>query len=140
MIVDYTGIRTVGQTPQGLRRIAPVSGGSFTGERLCGSVQPGTDWVINRADGVMLIDVRLTLLSDDDALIYLSYQGRFLAAPEAMARLAAGRLLEAQEYSLAISAKFECGDARYAWLNDAIVVGTGQQTPTGPLYALFEVG
>ncbi|MBL6754568.1 MAG: DUF3237 family protein, partial [Pseudomonadales bacterium] len=50
------------------------SGGAFSGERLSGSVAPGgADWVVLRDDGTLLIDVRLTLLTDDGAVIYLSY-------------------------------------------------------------------
>lgn len=140
LTVDYAGIKSIGQTPAGLRRIAPVTGGTFTGERLNGAVLGGTDWVINRPDGVMVIDVRLTLETADSVLIYLAYQGRFLAAPDAMRRFAKGELLEPHEYSLAMTARFECGDERYAWLNNAVVVGTGRQTTTGPVYTLFEVG
>ena len=78
---------SIGQTPAGMRRIAPVTGGHFTGDRLNGTVLPGgNDWVINRHDGVMVIDVRLTLQTDDGALVYLTYQGRFLANADAMAR------------------------------------------------------
>jgi hypothetical protein len=138
--VDFAAMQMIGNTPAGLRRIAPVVGGTFTGARLNGSVLPGADWVINRPDRVMVIDVRLTLKTDDGALIYLTYQGRFLAAAEAMARFAKGALLEASEYSLAIVAKFECGDDRYSWLNNVIATGTGEQTRTGPVYTIFEIG
>lgn len=141
LTVDFAGMVSIGQTPAGLRRIAPVSGGHFNGERLTGKVLPGgQDWVINRADGVMVIDVRLTLQTDDGAMVYLTYQGRLLAGDEAMARFRKGALLEPHEYSLVISAKFECGDGRYAWLNNAIAVGTGEQTPTGPIYSIYEIG
>lgn len=140
LTVDFAGMVAIGATPAGLRRIAPVTGGSFTGERLNGAVLPGNDWVINRPDGVMVIDVRLTLKTDDGALIYLTYQGRFLAEPEIMARFAKGALLEPHEYSLAMVAKFECGDGRYTWLNNVIAVGTGEQTAAGPVYSIFEIG
>ena len=140
LTVDYAGIKSIGKTPGGLRRIAPVTGGTFSGERLRGTVQGGADWVINRPDGVMVIDVRLTLETEDSALIYLAYQGRFLAEPDAMRRFGKGELLAPHEYSLAIIARFECGDERYGWLNNAVVVGTGEQTATGPVYTLFEVG
>jgi Protein of unknown function (DUF3237) len=138
--VDFAGMQSIGQTPAGLRRIAPVSGGTFTGERVKGTVLPGADWVINRPDGVMIIDVRLTLKTADGALIYLNYQGRFLANPEAMARFAKGAQLEPKDYSLAMVAKLECGDQRYAWLNNVIAVGTGVQTAAGPVYEIFEIG
>ena len=141
LTVDFAGMVTIGQTPAGLRRVAPVTGGVFTGERLNGEVLPGgNDWLVNRADGVMVIDVRLTLKTDDGALIYLSYQGRFLAAPDAMERFAKGITLDPPEYSLAMVAKFECGDPRYDWLNNVVAVGTGERTPTGPIYSIFAVG
>ncbi|MBC7520296.1 MAG: DUF3237 domain-containing protein [Sandarakinorhabdus sp.] len=139
--VAFGAMLTIGTTPAGLRRIAPVTGGSFEGPRLKGVVRPGgADWVVNRPDGVMVIDVRLVLETDDGALVYLTYQGRFLAAADAMARFARGALLDKGEYSLAITARFECGDARYAWLNDVVAVGTGEQTRAGPIYTIFSIG
>jgi len=139
LTVAFDKMTTIGKTPAGLRRIAPVTGGTFEGERLRGTVVGGDDWVINRHDGTMVIDVRLTLRTDDGANIYLTYLGRFLAAPDAMARFNRGGLLDPSEYSLAIVAKLECGDERYAWLNDVVAVGTGEQTVAGPIYSLFEI-
>lgn len=138
--VDFSGMTNIGKVPAGRRRIAPVSGGAFNGERLRGVVMPGADWVINRPDGVMLIDVRLVLQTDDGVSVYLTYQGHFLAAPEAMERFGRGALLEPGDYSLVMTARLECGDPRYAWLNDVICVGTGTQTASGPVYDLFEIG
>ena len=140
LAVDFAAMTTIGKTPAGLRRIAPVTGGTFVGERLNGIVLPGADWVINRPDGVMMIDVRLLLKTDDGAMIYLSYQGRFLAEPAAMARFGKGEPLDPSEYSLATMAKFECGDEPYTWLNNVIAVSTGQRTATGPIYDIFEIG
>ncbi len=138
--VDFAGMLGIGKVPAGRRRIAPVKGGTFSGDRLRGQVLPGADWVINRPDGVMLIDVRLVLKMRDDALAYLTYQGRFLAPAETMARFAKGAVLEPHGYSLAVTARLECGDERHAWLNDSIVVGTGTQTATGPVYEFFTIG
>lgn len=39
--VDYAGILNIGETSKGRRRIAPVSGGIFTGARLRGVILPG---------------------------------------------------------------------------------------------------
>ncbi|MFZ4689269.1 MAG: DUF3237 domain-containing protein [Polymorphobacter sp.] len=139
--VGFAEMLTIGRVPAGLRRIAPVEGGRFEGPRLRGEVLPGgADWVVNRPDGVMVIDVRLTLKAVDGALIYLTYQGRFVATPDAMTRFNTGRMLAPAEYSLAIAARFECGDERHAWLNDVIAVGTGEQTRTGPIYTIFAIG
>ena len=140
LTVAFGEMTTIGPVPGGLRRIAPVTGGTCLGERLNATVSGGADWVLNRSDGVMMIDVRLTLVTDDGAQIYLTYQGRFLAAPEAMTRFRRGELLDPAEYSLAITARFECGAEAYAWLNNAVVVGVGEQTAAGPVYRLFEIG
>ena len=139
--VDSAGAAQIGKTPEGQRTIAPVVGGTFEGERLSGKVLPGgADWVRFRADGTMMIDVRLTLQVDDGAMIYLSYQGRFIGAAGAMTKLARGETLEPGSYSLVTVAKFECGDERYAWLNDLIAVGTGEQAGFNPVYTVYEIG
>ncbi len=128
-------------TPSGQRTIAPVTGGVFEGDRLHGVVLPGgADWVRIRADGAMMIDVRLTLQTDDGALIYLTYQGRFIGATGVMSQLALGEALEPGSYSLVTIAKFESGDERYNWLNDVIAVGIGEQCGFNPVYTIFEVG
>lgn len=138
--VDFAGVVPIGATPAGHRGIATVTGGRFEGERLSGSVIGGQDWFVTRSDGVLVIDVRLTLKTGDGATIYLAYAGRMVGQGDAMARFRKGERLAAEDYSLTITAKFECSDPRYAWLNDALVVGTGAQTPTGPVYTLFEIG
>ena len=138
--VDFPKIVPIGPIPAGLRGIAPVAGGRFEGERLRGSVRPGHDWFVTRPDGSLLIDVRLTLDTDDGAVLYLTYQGTMRGTAEAMGRFRKGEQLQPQDYKLHVVAKAECGDPRYAWLNDAILVGIGKQTPRGPVYSLFEVG
>ena len=138
--VDFASTLGIGAVPAGNRRIAPVAGGTFAGERLSGTVRPGADWALFRPDGALVIDVRLTLETHDQALIYLQYAGRFVSSPEGMARFSKGVLLDPADYSLAITAKFECGDPRYDWLNKVIAVGTGEQTAAGPIYTIFEVG
>ena len=70
--VDLRAVAAIGATPAGTRMIAPVAGGRLSGERLNASVRPGHDWLVVRADGSIAIDVRLTLDSDDGALIYLT--------------------------------------------------------------------
>lgn len=138
LAVDFSAIVPIGPTRSGMRAIAPVTGGRCTGERLNASVRPGQDWFIGQADG-LAIDVRLTLDTDDGATLYLSYTGAMRAAPEVMARFRKGELLAKEDYRLTIVARIESGDPRYAWLNDALVIGVGEQTLQGPVYHLFEI-
>ena len=70
------GVQVVKGGPHGTRIIAEVLGGSFTGERMSGRVvSPGGDWVTARSDRSLQLDVRLTLITDDDAVILMQYKG-----------------------------------------------------------------
>lgn len=138
--VDFGRTRRIGAIASGYRGIALVTGGSFSGERLGGTVESGADWYVIQPDGTLLIDVRLNLTGEDGVPIYLTYQGSMRGRGDAMARFAKGALLEPDEYRIVVNARLESGDARYAWLNALNLVGTGTQTLAGPIYEIFEIG
>lgn len=124
----------------GYRGIAMVTGGTFDGAQLQGTVDSGADWYVIQPDGSLLIDVRLTLTSADGVPIYLNYQGSMRGSGDAMARFAKGELLDPADYNLIISARLESGDARYSWLNALALIGTGTQTLSGPVYEIYRIG
>jgi hypothetical protein len=134
-------IHDLGTTPLGQRRIVPVAGGHFEGDRLRGTVLPhaGADWLIQHADGAFQQDVRLTLQTDDGALIGMTYRGVRHASAEVSARLAHGEPVDPSEYYLRTAPFFETGSPRYAWLNHLVTVGVGRRLPNGVVYELFEV-
>ena len=51
--------------------------GTITGDRVRGQVLNGSggDWLLLRPDGAGQLDVRITIKTDDDALIYMRYEG-----------------------------------------------------------------
>src|SRR5258705_14013534 len=66
----------LGAVPHGRRVIAPITSGSFEGPRLRGKVLPGGgDWTLLRSDGVLELDLRITLETDDGALISMTSLG-----------------------------------------------------------------
>jgi hypothetical protein len=134
-------IQDIGAGPAGYRRIGPVSGGSFQGDRLRGVVLPhaGGDWLLLRADGAFQQDVRLTLQTDDGALIYMSYRGVRHASPEVSAQLARGERVPPSQYYLRTAPFFETAADKYAWLNTIVSVGVGERLPDGAVYDVFEV-
>lgn len=131
----------LGDTPMGRRRIATVAGGHFEGERLSGTVlaAPGGDWLLLRPDGVLVLDVRLTLRTDDEALIYMAYRGLRHGPAEVMQRLNAGESVDPSSYYFRMTPIFETASQRYAWLNGIVAVGVGRREPTGPVYQIHEV-
>jgi hypothetical protein len=131
----------LGATPLGTRRIVPVTGGSFKGERLSGIVMPNAaaDWILVRADGSIQLDVRLTLKTDDEEMIYMNYRGIRNSSPEVAKRLANGELVDPSEYYFRTAPVFETGAERYAWMNNIICVALGTRVPTEVRYKIFEI-
>ncbi|MCG2595128.1 DUF3237 domain-containing protein [Ramlibacter sp. XY19] len=134
-------ITDIGDTPLGRRRIAAVTAGEFQGERLRGTVvgAPGGDWLLQRHDGVTVLDVRILLRTDDGEHIYMAYRGLRHGPAEVMARLAAGEVVDPASYYFRIAPVFETGSQRYAWINKIVAVGTGRREPAGPIYSVEEV-
>ena len=139
--IELHPIQLLGKTPAGERRIIPVSGGSFTGDRLKGEILPhaGSDLLLTRSDGSYQQDVRLGLRTDDEALILMTYRGIRHSSPEVAARIAAGKLVSSSEYYLRISPFFETAAPSYAWLNKIVAIGVGERTANGALYTVFEI-
>ena len=105
------------QTPHNLgsanggRLIVPVSGGTFTGPRLKGTViPPGGDWIMQRADGSRVLDVRILFQTDDGEKIYVSWRGIAYTPPDGA-------------FNARILPVFETTAPKYAWLNNVVAVG-----------------
>jgi hypothetical protein len=141
MSIELHPIQVLGKTPAGERRIIPVSGGSFSGERLRGEILPhaGSDLLLTRADGSYQQDVRLPLRTDDGALILMTYRGVRHSSAEVAARIAAGESVNASEYYLRTAPFFETAAPNYAWLNNIVAVGLGERTASGASYKVFEI-
>ena len=84
LTIELHSVEELGHTPAGNRRVFPVSGGNFNGERIRGIVLPvaGSDLLLSRADGTSQQDVRMILRTDDGALILMTYRGVRHASPE----------------------------------------------------------
>ena len=139
--VQVTSSMDLGHTPLGARRIAMVGEGSFEGERVRGTVLPGPngDWLLQRNDGVMVLDVRLTLLTDDGAYIHMRYNGLRHGPADVMAKVARGEPADPSTYYFRIAPTFETSSEKYAWMNKLLAVGIGERKPSGPHYDIFEI-
>ena len=111
--------------PQGTRMIVTVSGGSFEGEQLKGTVAPcaGGDWLTIRDDGTFRLDVRVVLETHDGAAILMTYNG--------VGRRVDGRMV------VHAAPTFETGDDRYQWLNGIQAVAIGETNADGVTYEVY---
>lgn len=133
-------IEIVGGPAGAQRRVGPLTGGAFTGERLNGIVLPGgQDWQTTRSDGALLLDARTLLRTNDGATIGMTYEGIRRGATEVMARLRLGEDVDPSEYYFRVTARFATSAPRYEWLNGIIAIGSGRRRPGGPVYQLFEL-
>lgn len=132
--------QVLGATPFGDRRIVLLRGGTFEGERLKGVVLPGGgDWIMSRSDGAMQLDVRLTMQTDDEQLIYMTYRGIRHGPPEVIERVNRGDPVDPSEYYFRTAPFFETGSDKYGWLNRIVAVAMGSRNPTGPFYQVYEI-
>jgi hypothetical protein len=116
----------------GTRQIVPVTGGTFNGPKLKGTaLSGGGDWIQRRPDGVSMLNVRATLRTDDEQLIYITYDG-ILYVPAGAGASAADRYWR-------MTPKFETGSAKYEWLTRIVSVGVGRQVPGKAAYRVFQI-
>ena len=117
----------IGWVPLGRRTLTPVAGGRFDGERVSGEVLGhGDDASLELVDGSRTIDLRAVLRTADGALIRTRCRGRFEASEATAFELLAGEPVEPARYALHVGCRFECGDARYDWLNRVQGLGCGR--------------
>src|SRR5439155_24737397 len=130
----------LGAVPHGTRRIAPITGGTFEGPRLRGKILPGGgDWLLLRPDGVLELDLRITLETDDHALIYMTFQGLRHGPADAIAALGRGEVVDPARYYFRTLPRFETSTETYAFLNRIVSVGVGEARPGGAVHRIDEI-
>jgi hypothetical protein len=128
----------IGETGRGNRQITPITGGAFTGPTLKGKVLPGgADWSVVRPDGTAELDVRITLETDDGALIYAHYPGYLTNVPQIMARWRSGDDIPLDEYYFAVTPTFDTSAEPLAWLTSTVFVGIGRVISRGVEYRVY---
>jgi len=97
----------LGDVAQGHRRIVPLTGGTFTGPQLNGTLLPGVsaDWQIVLPDGTALANIRYTLQTDDGHLLYVQSRGVRHGSTDVLERLARGENVNASEYTFRTSTR-----------------------------------
>ena len=138
--VEVGSPQRIGTVPLGTRVTVPIVDGRFEGPRLRGKVLPGGgDWTLLRGDGVLELDLRLTLATDDGALIHLTSFGLRHGPPEVIAALGRGESVDPARYYFRTIPRFETAEPRYAFLNRLLAVSTGDRRAEGPIYTIHEI-
>ena len=113
------------QLDAGHTSIAPVTGGSFSGARLQGTVHNGgADWM-TQVSGHSSLDVRITLETEDGAIIYMTYKGVVARGDSAL--------------YWRVTPVFNTASDEYDWLNHKVFVGKSKQIEGKVAYDIFEI-
>ena len=132
----------LGQTAQGHRRIVPLTGGTFTGPELKGTLLPGAsaDWQLVLPDGTALGDIRYTLQTDGGALLYVQSHGVRHGSADVLERLARGEHVDASEYTFRTSTQIETAEPELDWLNKGVFISVAGRQTAGVTYDTYLVG
>jgi hypothetical protein len=125
LILDTQPANNIGSI--GVNRvIVPVSGGTFDGPKLKGTVLPGGDWIVRRPDGSSVLDVRIILETGDAQKIYMQYRGISYTPKDG-----------AQYWR--IVPVFETGADKYLWLNNIVAVGVHRTLAGKVAYRIYQI-
>jgi hypothetical protein len=135
--------QVVGPVLTGTRIIFPAKSGFIKGEKLNGKILPGGgDWGLVVDSTTFKLDVRVTIETDDGALICITYSGYVHTDAKKFAKILEGKWdeLTPSDYYFRTNPVFETGSPKYAWLNHTIAVGVGRFATQGKVaYRVFAI-
>jgi hypothetical protein len=130
----------VGDVPEGKRRVVPITGGTFEGAKLRGSVlSGGADWQYLRPDGVTVVEAQYLLLTHDGVVIQVNNRGIRHGPEDVMRRLAAGEAVDAAEYYFRATPRLSAPAGPYDWLNRRVFLCSGARFPDAVALWFYEV-
>lgn len=112
--------------PLGSRVIAEVDTVELVGDKITASMvgKSAADWLTLGPDNSYgTLDVRVTLKTDDDEIIYMEYSGR----------------IDLTNGSVVSAPLFQTGAEKYDWLNRMQSIGVGQNGPDSLIYEMYQV-
>lgn len=106
----------VGESKRGVRRVIPITGGTFSGPKIKGEVLPGgEDWQLVRPDGDTELNARYLLKTDDDIVIQVINQAlMYVPAKDEEGGFYVKSVIDLEAPT----------DSKYNYLNHAIFLGT----------------
>ena len=131
----------LGDVAQGRRRIVALTGGTFIGPDLEGTLVPGAsaDWQIVRPDGTALGDIRYTLQTSGGDVLYVQSRSVRHGSAEVLDRLGRGEDVDPSEYTFRTSTQIETAAAALDWLNKGVFISVGGRQPGGVVYETYLV-
>ena len=130
----------VGLTLHGTRRVIPILAGTATGNGWTARVLPGgADFQLIVNERMAELDARYALETDAGDLIYVQNNAIRTAAPEIMAKLIKGEVVNPESVYFRCVPRFETASPALSWINERMFIGTGARHPDRVVMRFFEV-
>lgn len=131
----------VGDTPSGMRRMIPITGGRVSGPQFNGRVLPGgADFQLILNDGTQAhLDARYVIELDDGSRVWVQNTALRVASAENARRIMQGEKVDPDAVYFRCQPQLETAAAPWAWLNDSQFIGTGQRAPDGVYLSFYRV-
>jgi hypothetical protein len=131
----------VGQTPAGLRRMIPITGGTVTGARVNGKVLAGgADFQLILGGGTQAhLDARYVIELGDGSRVFVQNTALRVASLENSQRIMNGQPVNPDEVYFRCQPKLEATSPQWAWLSESQFIGVGRRAPDGVFMSFYRV-
>ena len=131
----------VGQTPAGLRRMIPITGGTVTGPRVNGKVLAGgADFQLILGGGTQAhLDARYVIELGDGSRVFVQNTALRVASLENSQRIMNGQPVNPDEVYFRCQPKLEATTPQWAWLSESQFIGVGRRAPDGVSMSFYRV-
>jgi hypothetical protein len=148
----------VGETPAGLRRMIPITGGVLTPSlsllahqgikaesadlaKYLGRVVPGgADFQLIHANGTQAhLDAQYVIEMHDGAKVYVKNTALRVASDEDALRLRTGLPVDPSRVYFRCQPYLEAAAQQWTWLNQYQFIGSGTRAPDGVFLSFFQV-
>jgi hypothetical protein len=131
----------VGQTPAGLRRMIPITGGTVTGPRVNGKVLAGgADFQLILGGGTQAhLDARYVIELGDGSRVFVQNTALRVASLENSQRIMNGQPVNPDEVYFRCQPKLEATTPEWAWLSESQFIGVGRRAPDGVFMSFYRV-
>lgn len=132
--------QVLGQFPEGVRRMVPVTGGTFEGPGIKGKILPGgADWQLIHADGFTEVDAQYVLETDRGERIHVRNRGMRHGPADLIARLNAGERVDQSQIYFRTAPVFDTAAPALEWMRRAIFICAGERYPDEVVIRFYRV-
>ena len=130
----------VGPTPEGHRRVIPITGGTVSGPVLNGRVLPGgADYQLLRSATLTELDARYVLETDDGERIFVHNTALRHGSARDIELLNSGSAVDPSKIYFRCWPRLTTASPALDWLNTRLMLGTGERLPGRVVIRIFTV-